>query len=101
MPWFALIGRDGPDALERRRRQRPAHLDAVARLDAQGRVRYGGFLKNERGEPTGSLLVFEAENLGAAKALAAGDPYVLGGVFESYEVVETEPVFPKPRGVAA
>lgn len=95
MPWFALIGRDGPGGLERRLQYRPAHLDAVRLLDRAGRVRFGGPLKSPRGDMVGSLLIFEAESVEAARALVAADPYVVGGVFETYEVLETQPVFPE------
>jgi uncharacterized protein YciI len=95
MPLFVLIGRDHPHDLARRLQHRPAHLEAVRILDASGRVRHGGPLKNDRGEIIGSLLIFEADSLEAAKKLVAADPYVVGGVFASYEVLETEAVFPR------
>ena len=95
MPLFVLIGRDHPNSLARRLQHRPAHLEAVRVLDASGRVRHGGPLKNDRGQMIGSLLIFEAESLEAAKKLVAADPYVVGGVFETYEVLETEAVFPR------
>ena len=40
------------------------------------------------GEPVGSLILFEAETLDAARTLAARDPYVVEGIFQRHEVHE-------------
>ena len=95
MPWFALIARDRPNGLEHRKKHRPAHLEHMARLDAAGRLRYGGPLLNERGEMGGSLIIVEADNLEAARSTYAEDPYVVHGLFDTYDVIETKPVFPR------
>ena len=95
MPWFALIGRDRRNGLEHRKKNRPAHFEHMARLDAAGRLRYGGPLLNEDGAMAGSLIILEADDLGAAKAAYATDPYVVHGVFEHYDVFETQPLFPR------
>lgn len=95
MPLYALIGRDGPNGAELRKRHREAHLAGMEPLDAAGRIRHAGPLRDESGAPCGSLVVFEASDLAAAQAQAAGDPYVTEGVFESHEVFETVVVFPK------
>jgi hypothetical protein len=89
MPLFALIGRDGPLGLERRALHRTAHLAKLAPLAAAGRVRFVGPLLGEGGAPCGSLVVFEAADLAAARTIAASDPYVVHGVFASHEVIET------------
>ena len=95
MPLFAMIGRDGPRGPELRTLHRDAHLANLEPLSREGKVAYAGPLLAEDGQPCGSLIVFEAPDLGAARALAAGDPYVVEGIFESHEVVETRQVFPK------
>ena len=94
MPLFALIGHDGPRGLELRGEHREAHLANLEPLDAQGRVRHAGPLLDEDGQPVGSVILFEADDLAAARAFAAGDPYVAHGVFERHEVFETKRVFP-------
>ena len=94
MPWFALIGRDGPRGRELRRLHREAHLRGLEPLAAAGRVRHAGPLLDESGEPVGSLIVFEAADSEAARAQAAADPYVVEGVFGSWELHETRVVFP-------
>jgi uncharacterized protein YciI len=94
MPLFALIGRDGDRGAELRKVHRQAHLANLEPLSREGRVLYGGPLLDAEGRPCGSLILFEASDLAAARAFAAGDPYVTGGVFESHEVLETRRVFP-------
>jgi len=95
MPLFAMIGRDGPRGAELRKLHRDAHLAGLEPLDAAGRIRHAGPLRDASGAPCGSLVVFEAESLEAARAQAAADPYVVEGVFETHEVFETVVVFPK------
>ena len=94
MPLFALIGHDGPASPELRKRHRPAHLDNLRPLARAGRVRFAGPLL-EAGAPAGSLVVFEAPDLGAARAIAERDPYVVHGVFASHELRETRDVLPE------
>ncbi len=59
---------------------REAHL-AYAR--DTGDIRLGGPFLDSNGEMTGSLIIFEADNLEAAKAWHANDPYVKAGLFAS------------------
>ena len=94
MPLNALIGRDGPRGPELRARHRDAHLANLEPLD-DGRLRFAGPLRREDGSPCGSVVVFEEESLAAARARALSDPYVVEGVFESFEVLETLQVFPR------
>jgi uncharacterized protein YciI len=97
VPLFAWIGYDGPRGGELRKLQREAHLANLAALDAAGRVVHAGPLLGADGAPLGSLILFEAADLAAAQAFAAKDPYVVGGVFERYEVHPTRAVFPRSR----
>lgn len=92
MPLFALVGRDGPGAPALRAAHRPAHLAHLRPLAAAGRIRFAGPLLDAAGAPCGSLVVFEADDLAAARSLAARDPYVVHGVFGSHEVLGTKDV---------
>jgi hypothetical protein len=94
VPLFAWIGRDGPRGAELRPLHRPAHLARLEPLARAGRVVHAGPLLDAAGQPCGSLIVFEADDLAAAHALAAADPYVTAGVFASFEVLETRRVLP-------
>lgn len=84
MPLFAVICRDKPGHLQTRMDTRESHL-AYAR-EHNGWLLAGPFVEN--GSPVGSLLIVEADDLDAAKAWAAQDPYNLAGLFASVEVTE-------------
>lgn len=94
MPLFALVGRDGPRGAELRRLHRGGHLARLRELADAGRLLFAGPLCTPDGSPCGSLVIFEADDLAAARAVAEGDPYVTEGVFTSFEVLETRRVLP-------
>ena len=83
MPHFLLIATDKPNALELRMATRQAHLDYVR---GSSLVKIGGPMLNDAGEMAGSMLVLEAEDLAAAQAFAAADPYAVAGLFEKVEL---------------
>lgn len=87
MPLFAVICRDNPGALQTRMDARPAHVEWLK----AGPVQLAGPLI-EAGEMRGSLLVIEADGIGAAKDWVAGDPYKAAGLFASVEVIEWKKV---------
>ncbi|HEY6974117.1 MAG TPA: YciI family protein [Nitrospiraceae bacterium] len=89
---FVILGFDGPDGEAKRKIHRPAHLDNLAPLSAQGRVVLAGPLTDK----TGSLIVIEADSLEEAQLFAREDPYTVHGVFERVEVHPFLQVFPKP-----
>jgi hypothetical protein len=94
MGLFVLIGRDGAQGAARRKLHREAHLRNLAPLADAGRVVHAGPLLDADEEPVGSVVVFEAPDLDSAIRFAAGDPYVVEGVFESWEVFGTRQVLP-------
>lgn len=70
---------------------RPAHLERLHALQAQGRVVLAGPLPkldapSTEGGVSGSLIVAEFESLAAARDWIAADPFVQAGVYASYEV---------------
>lgn len=82
---FVAICLDKPDHVALRLSTREAHLAFLARHDA--RVKLGGpFLDAEGKNPIGSLLVIEAEDDAAARALLAEDPYAQAALFASVEL---------------
>jgi uncharacterized protein len=90
--WYVIIGQDSPNALEIRKRVRPAHLERAQHLLAEGRILIAGpcpAIDSPDPGPagfTGSVIIAEFASLADAKAWAAADPYVTEGVFESHEV---------------
>lgn len=83
MPLFAVICRDKPGALQVRLDTRDAHL---AHIRDSGIVAMAGPLM-EDGQMCGSLVVLDTDDLAAAQAWAAGDPYKAAGLFVSVDVI--------------
>ena len=80
---FVMSAMDRPNSLELRMATREAHF-AYARQTAV--VRLGGPFLNAKGEMIGSLIIFEADDLAAAQAWHAADPYKTAGLFASSSV---------------
>ena len=80
---FVLTAIDKPNALALRMATREAHFDYARKT---GTIRLGGPFLDEKGDMAGSLIIFEAENLEAAKRWAAEDPYAKAGLFARSEI---------------
>lgn len=97
---YAILGRDRPGSLEERLAARPAHLERLQALLAEGRLILAGPLpaidSPDPGDAgfQGSLLVVEFESLDAARAWADADPYVAAGVYAAVEVFPFKRVLP-------
>jgi uncharacterized protein len=83
---FAFVCKDKPDHLHLRMDTRPAHLEHLERLNADGTLKMAGPFLDGEGKSCGSLVIVEAETIDAAKAIADADPYAKAGLFESVEV---------------
>ena len=81
---YAMIAKDAPGALQTRLDIRPVHLEHLKSLGKK--LVFAGALLNAEEQPEGSIVIFEAETLAEAEAMAAADPFVPAGVFASYEV---------------
>jgi uncharacterized protein YciI len=98
--WYAITGTDNPDSLARRQGVRPAHLDRLKQLQAEGRLLLAGpFPAVDAEDPggagfTGSLIIASFENLAAAKAWADADPYIAAGVYRDVRVQPFRKVLP-------
>ncbi|MBA8883399.1 YciI family protein [Dokdonella fugitiva] len=90
--WYAIVGNDVPDSLERRLSVRPAHLERLNRLREEGRLLLAGpFPAIDAEDPgpagfSGSLIIAEFADLAAARAWADADPYVAAGVYAEVSV---------------
>jgi uncharacterized protein YciI len=78
-----LICRDKPGALATRKATREAHLSYV---EETGLVRFAGPMKDEDGNPCGSVIVLGVDDRDAAQTWAENDPYAKAGLFESVEI---------------
>jgi uncharacterized protein YciI len=82
---FAVSCTDKADSLNVRLENRPDHIEFL-KVNS-GAIKIAGPYIGEDGEAmTGSLLIVEAADLAAAKALAAGDPYAKAGLFASVDI---------------
>jgi uncharacterized protein len=90
--WYVITGKDAPDALQVRRRVRPAHLERAQRLVDEGRMLVAGPCPAiDASDPgpagySGSIIIAEFASLEDARTWIAADPYVTERVFESYDV---------------
>ena len=80
---FVLTAIDKDNALETRMGAREAHMAFVKET---GVVRLGGPFLDANGNMAGSLIIFEAADMEAAKAWNAKDPYMKAGLFKSTDI---------------
>ena len=98
--WYAVVAEDIDDSLEKRMACRPAHLERIKELAAEGRVLLAGpFPAIDTEEPgaagfTGSLMIVDFPDLESATEWANADPYIEGGVFQSVSVKPFKQVLP-------
>ena len=98
--FYAIVGEDVPDSLDKRLAARPAHLERLNALRDQGRLLLAGpFPAIDSPDPgpagfTGSLIVATFDNLEAAQAWADADPYVAAGVYARVTVKPFKKVLP-------
>ena len=97
---YAIIASDVANSLEKRLAARPAHIERLQQLKAEGRVVLAGphpaIDSNDPGEAgfSGSLIVAEFESLAAAQAWADADPYIAAGVYDKVVVKPFNQVLP-------
>ena len=97
---YAIIASDVEGSLEKRLAARPAHIERLQQLKAEGRVVLAGpppaIDSNAPGAAgfTGSLIVAEFDPLAAAQAWADADPYIAAGVYDKVVVKPFKQVLP-------
>ena len=100
----AYDGRD-PEALSRRQKARPAHIELAQAMQARGALIAGGAILDDQGSMIGSTLYVDFPSREALDSWLEADPYVTGGVWQDITVlpirlairpdvppVETEPL---------
>ena len=98
--WYTIVGEDVPESLAKRLAARPAHIERLKALQAEGRLLLAGpFPAIDSIDPgpagfSGSLIVAEFGSLDEAKAWAEADPYVAAGVYAAVEVKPFKKVLP-------
>ncbi len=98
--YYAIMSRDVENSLPLRQQARPAHLERMEELKAEGRLLMAGpFPALDTTDPgdagfTGSLIVAEFPSLEDARAWADADPYVAAGVYAEVTVKPFKKVLP-------
>ena len=98
--FYAIVGQDVPDSLDRRLATRPAHVERLHALQQAGRLLLAGpFPAIDSNDPgtagfTGSLIVAEFDTLVDAQAWAEADPYMAAGVYAGVTVKPFRKTFP-------
>ncbi|MBB4811973.1 MULTISPECIES: YciI family protein [Pseudomonas] len=97
---YAIIATDVAHSLDKRMSVRPAHVERLKQLQAEGRIVLAGphpaVESDDPGEAgfTGSLIVAEFPSLAEAKAWADADPYVAAGVYANVVIKPFKQVLP-------
>ncbi|GAA0253402.1 MULTISPECIES: YciI family protein [Pseudomonas] len=97
---YAIIATDVAHSLDKRMSVRPAHVERLKQLQAEGRIVLAGphpaVESDDPGEAgfTGSLIVAEFPSLADAKAWADADPYVAAGVYANVVIKPFKQVLP-------
>ncbi len=94
---FAFVCKDKPGYLNVRMETRPAHVEYLNKLNAEGTLKMAGPFLDSEGKPNGSLVVVKADSVEAAVAIADADPYAKAGLFESVEIKPFNWVFNNPE----
>jgi len=90
--WYVIHASDREDSLEARMDARPAHLQRLQMLLAQGRLLVAGPMPNiDSPDPgpagfSGSTVIAEFDSLEDARQWAASDPYVEAGIYDYVDV---------------
>lgn len=89
---YMVLGHDVPNSLAMRKASRPAHVERLKQLQAEGRLILAGprpaVDSTDPGEAgfIGSLVVVEFSDLASARAWADEDPYMKAGVYSHVDV---------------
>lgn len=88
MPLYVLICHDVPNSSELRKAHRPAHLERLNALNAEGKLVLGGFTPTQHGEPavTGSVIIADFDSDQAVQDWVSQEPFLLNGVYSHIDI---------------
>lgn len=98
--WYAIIGEDNDNSLEKRLAARPAHIERLKLLLQENRLLVSGpnpaIDSEDPGEAgfTGSVIIAAFDSLEQARQWANEDPYVSAGVYKQVTVKPFKKVLP-------
>jgi len=98
--WYAIIGEDNENSLEKRLAARPAHIERLKQLLQEDRLLVSGpnpaVDSEDPGEAgfTGSVIIAAFDSLEQAERWASEDPYITAGVYKQVTVKPFKKVLP-------
>lgn len=95
MEYYMLLATDADDTHEARAAARPAHLQRLEALKAEGRLLTAGPtpLPDNPDRVSGSLIIASFASLDDAQSWAEQDPYVDAGVYDEILIKPFKAVF--------
>ena len=86
---FLLIARDGkdPEALTRRLKARPRHLEGIAVLKNNKEFLFGGAILDDDGIMIGSMVLYDFPDRAALNKMLENEPYITDGVWKEIEIM--------------
>ncbi|OFY57183.1 MAG: hypothetical protein A2V50_07110 [Bacteroidetes bacterium RBG_19FT_COMBO_42_10] len=85
---FLLIAYDGTDAeaLDRRMKSRPDHLEKIALIKKAGEFLCGGAILDDSGKMIGSMILYEAPDRATLDERLKNEPYIYNKVWEKINI---------------
>jgi len=86
---FLLIAHDGkdPDALARRLKARPDHLEGIEILKRKKEFLFGGAILDDDGKMVGSMVLYDFPDRAALNEMLKDEPYITGGVWKDVKIM--------------
>ena len=85
---FLLIAYDGTDAeaLDRRMKSRPDHLEKIALIKKAGEFLCGGAILDDSGKMIGSMILYEVPDRATLDERLKNEPYIYNKVWEKINI---------------
>lgn len=85
---FLLIAYDGTDAeaLERRMKSRPEHLEKTSVIKKTGQFLCGGAILDDTGKMIGSMILYEVVDRQELDGLLLNEPYIYNKIWEKITI---------------
>jgi uncharacterized protein YciI len=85
---FLLIAYDGTDAeaLDRRMKSRPEHLEKITIIKKAGEFLFGGAILDNSGKMIGSMILYEVPDRATLDEMLKDEPYIYNKVWEKIEI---------------
>ncbi len=83
---IVFIGKDKSGGEKIRAGNRDKHLTMMKELKKKGLIYFAGPFINDHGKMSGSLIIFNTEDMDLVRDIMSNDPYVCSGLFSAREI---------------